>query len=185
MNLAKYLTGFYLVLSFTAMLGGASYLALTLPDFFPTALLTYPFVSLSGIIDTAFGAFFLWLTLSTLLMRLSNKQLTLLFFTATLFIGSVMGSLSWLTGSSFVLAGTTPLIYCLLITLIRSDPHLKMAILGLLPVQPKVIIYILLGINTIHYLSVGAYWQILANGAGVLYAFLFTPLLKKAAHKLR
>jgi hypothetical protein len=185
MNLPKTLTFVLIGLSLLALMTGGQFLGLSLASFFPTELLTYPFVSLSGFLGVAFSAFFLWLTLSTLLIRFSAKQLLLLIGTATLFIGATTLSLLSVMQSSFVLAGPSPLIYCLLTALLLSDRHLKILLLGILPIDPRVLIIILLGLNTIHHFSHEAYFQIAANFSGVLYAFLYTPLLKKVSHKLR
>lgn len=185
LDLPKALTFIFIGLSLLALMLGKEFFVLSLPSFLPLQLLTFPFVSLSGFVGTIFTAFCLWLSLSTLLIRLTEKQLLLLFLSATLFIGSATFALLQVTTSPFILAGPTALIYALLTTLLLSDRHLKILLLGLVPVEPRVLVVVLLGLNTIHLLSQENYMQIAANFSGVLYAFVYTPLLKKFTQKTR
>lgn len=184
-DLAKILTGCFFLLSVLAWIIGERYVGLSWYNFLPHTLATYPFVGGPSFFDTIFSGFFLWITLSTMLMRLSEKRLLILFFSATLVIGGITLLLLWLTNSTFLLTGPSPLMYCLLTTLLLSDRHLKIFLLGLLPIQPTTIVVILLSINTLQNLVSGAYFQVTANLLGILFAFAAAPLLKKRSHKLR
>ena len=184
-DLSKILTALFLLISFLAWIIGPRYLGLSWPWFQPYTLLTYVFAGKGSLIDTLFSSFFFWITLSTLLTRLNIKRFCILFFSALFFIGSISLLLLWLTKSFFILMGPSPLIYCLLTTLVLSDKHLKIALLGMLPVPPTPMIVVLLSINVLQDLAAGAYFQIAANLIGVAYAFGITPLLKKRTHKMR
>ncbi|MEI6531293.1 MAG: rhomboid family intramembrane serine protease [Chlamydiota bacterium] len=184
-DLAKILTASFLLISFVAWIVGPGYLGLSWPWFQPYTLVTYAFAGRGSLVDMLLSAFFFWITLSTLLLRLNTKRFCILFFSALLSIGSASLLLLWLTKSFFILMGPAPLIYCLLTTLVLSDKHLKIALLGMLPVPPTTMIVVLLGINTLQNLAAGAYFQIAANLIGVAYAFGVTPFLKKRTHKMR
>lgn len=162
----------------------SQWISLSAKSFFPTELITFPFASKEGfsfglIFDLFFSCFFLSFALSTLLMRHSLKQVLILFGSASLFIGlTTVGALA-ITGSAFTLAGPAPLIYCLLIALLASDQNLKLLLFGLLPVEPRILIAVLLGLNVIHNLSVGAYFQIAADLSGVVYAWIYAQIAFK------
>lgn len=184
-DLPKILTGCFLLISFLSWCIGDGYFGLSRIAFYPHTLLTYPFVGSGAFFDTLFSAFFFWVTLSTLSMRFSERRLLLIFLAAALFVGGLSLLILWLTKSFFMLAGPSPLIYALLTLLLLSDRHIKILLLGLLPIEPTTIVVIMLGINTLQNLVAGSYFQVTANLLGVLFAFAAAPLLKKRTHKIR
>ena len=185
----KIIKGFIATLITTSLLSAvfpalSNALSLSWKAFLPSQLLTYVLASKGGLsfglaFDLMFSGFFLAFAFSALLMRLSARQLVILVLSSVLFIGSLSLGLMAITGANFVLAGPAPLIYCLLTALLLGDDKLKLFLFGLLPVEPRVLVAVLLGLNVIHNLSVGAYMQIAADLSGVIYALAYAVIVFK------
>ncbi len=162
-------------------------LGLSWAHFAPWQLLTFPFAlyapegfTFSWLMSLVFSGFLLWFITTTLIAKHRLLKTSLAVLLTTLITAGICLAILILSGYNGLVLGPSPLIYSLLVIWLLSEPHLKVALFGLIPIEPKTILLLFFGLDIISHLANERYMQILADASGVIAGVIVAKILFKA-----
>lgn len=143
-------------------------------------LFTYAFLqvpdlnfNLSYLIHLAFNIYIVWVVGTQIIQRVKVKGFVLFFFISILTTGLVGLSMMAFLNPSYVLQGTTPLLYSLLIAWIMLYPDVRIFLFFIFPVFAKHLVTGILGITLLLDLINGQYLSVITYLSAATFGYLY------------
>ncbi len=133
-------------------------------------------IHISYLINLAFNMFILWRLGVSISYHKGVKHFLKLFIGSSITVGIVVLSIFYATGSTMIYAGTTPIVFTLLMASIILYPDMEVMLFLTIPIKARSLILIALAATLLMDISNGQILYFIINLAAITYGYIYAIL---------